>query len=149
MAIDEDRLHQERLEQFERLYRRLEKLMKQYGQPDFLPDRPEGEYCIIYDYWGYPQVKIGIHDLALLRPQVVKRLQETVANFPGWEIVYTVAVRGHYYDWPNMGLYIRAHEIFDTLQRQYFPKEFQGIEYKGSRRGTEAEALRKWAEQGK
>jgi hypothetical protein len=29
---------------------------------------------------------------------------------------------------------VRPHEIIDGLQRQYFPKEFQGIEYEGSRR---------------
>jgi hypothetical protein len=59
---------------------------------------------------------------------------------PGWEIVVTVAVRGHYYDWPDMALYVRPHEIFDTLQRQYFPEKFQAFDYEGSRRGTEAGA---------
>jgi hypothetical protein len=33
-----------------------------------------------------------------------------------------------------MGLTVRAHEIIDNLKRQYFPKEFQVIEYEGSRR---------------
>jgi hypothetical protein len=36
-----------------------------------------------------------------------------------------------------MGLTIRDHEIIDGLQRQYFPREFQSIRYRGSRPGTE------------
>lgn len=138
MATDEDRLHAQRLEQFERLYSRVDRLMEQFGRPDFVSGY--GDYGVVGDYWGYPQVKLGVHSLALLHPHIVKRLQTVVTDFPGWEIVVTVAVRGHYYDWPDMGLYVRAHEIFDTLQRQYFPKEFQTFEYEGSRRGTEAEA---------
>jgi hypothetical protein len=35
-----------------------------------------------------------------------------------------------------MGLYIRPNEIIDGLQRQFFPKEFQDIEYRRARRGT-------------
>ena len=139
MTTDEDRLHEERLEIFERLIGRVERLMDQFGRPDSLSR--EGDYDILGDYLGYPQVKLGIHDLALLHPDIVKRLQNVIADFPGWEIVVTVAVRGHYYDWPDMGLYIRPHEIFDTLQRQYFPKEFRDIQYEGSRRGTEAGAF--------
>ena len=138
VVTDEDRLHAERLETFERLRNHVNRLMEQFGRPDSLSRH--GDYSVVGDYWGYPQVKVTIHDLALLHPRIVKRLQEIVADFPGWEIVYTVAVRGHYYDWPDMGLYIRPHEIFDTLQRQYFPKEFQDLEYEGGRRGTEAEA---------
>jgi hypothetical protein len=34
-------------------------------------------------------------------------------------------------------LYIRGDEIIDTLQRQYFPKKYQSIEYADSKRGTE------------
>jgi hypothetical protein len=58
-------------------------------------------------------------------------------GFPGWELVVAVAVPGHYDDWPDMGLYVRLHEIIDGLQRKYFPKEFQNFEYEGSRTGTE------------
>ena len=72
----------------------------------------------------------------MLRPTVIAELQRLIKQFPGWEIEVTVAVRGHYDDWPRMGLYIRPHEIIDGLQRQYFPKEFQNIEYAGARRGT-------------
>jgi len=39
-------------------------------------------------------------------------------------------------DWPNMGISIRADEIIDGLQRQYFPTEFQDLAYEGARRGS-------------
>ncbi len=112
--------------------------MLQFGRSDSLSQH--GDYSVLGDYWGYPQVRLSVHHLALLHPSIIKRLQAAVANFAGWEIVAVVAIREHYHDWPDMALYVRPHEIFDTLQRQYFPPEFQTLEYEGSRRGTEAEA---------
>jgi hypothetical protein len=135
MSTDEDRLHEERLEQFERLMNLVDRVMKQFGRHDSLSAL--GDYSVLGDYWGYPQVKVDVHDLRLLDPYIIEWLKNIVAAFPGWEIVVTLAIRRHYDDWPDMGLYVRAHEIFDTLQRQYFPKEFQTLEYEGSRRGTE------------
>jgi len=32
-----------------------------------------------------------------------------------------------------MGLIIRAHEIIDELRREYFPMQYQALEYEGSR----------------
>ena len=138
MAKNEDQLHEQQFKQFEHLRDLVEHMMEQFGRPDFVSG--PGDFCVLGDYWGHPQVKVDIHDLSLLHPHIVTRLQNVVADFPGWEIVYTVTLRDHLYDWPNMGLYIRPHEIFDTLQRQYFPKEFQDYHYEGSRRGTEAQA---------
>src|SRR5207302_657725 len=99
--------------------------------------RKPGDYWVHDSYWGYPQAKIYINNLALLRPPVIKLLQQVLADFPGWEIMVAVSVRGSGETWPKMGLTIRAPEIVDGLQRQYFPKEFQNIEYEGSRRGTD------------
>ncbi len=120
---------------FERLYARTGELLERFGMPDSM--LRDGDYCVHGDYWGHSQIKVSIHDLALLRPDVIKSLQRVVTDFPGWEIVIAVAVRGHYDDWPDMGLKIRAHEIIDGLQRRFFPKEFQNIQYEGSRMGTE------------
>ena len=133
---DEDRLHEERLRTFDHLEKAIEQFMSQFGRPDFEAGRL-GDFCVIGDYWGYPQVKVDIHDLTLLRPDIVKGLQRIISDFPEWEIVYTVALWGHLDDWPDMGLYICAQEIVDTLQRQYFPKEFQAIRYEGGRRAAE------------
>jgi hypothetical protein len=140
MTTDEDRLHAERLAQFESLRNSVIQLMKQFGKPDFVDGK--GDFCVIGDYWGYPQIKIDIHELALLQPNIVRSLQQVLSRFPEWEIVYTVVVEDHLYDWPDMGLYIRSHEILDTLQRQYLPKSLQDIKYEGSRRMTEDEVAR-------
>lgn len=122
-------------EMFERLAGEIGKLLEQFGKHDSLLEM--GDYSIYGDYWGYPQVKVTVANLALLRPEIIKRLQRVVAGYSGWEIVVAVAVPGHLDNWPRMGLYIRPHEILDGLQRQYFPAEYQTIEYEGSRRGTE------------
>ncbi len=81
-----------------------------------------------------PQLKLSIGKVELLLPHLIKGLQGLLKDYPGWEIVVAVAVKDHFYEWPEMGLTIRANEIIDGLQRQYFPKEFQSIEYEGSRR---------------
>jgi hypothetical protein len=86
------------------------------------------------DYFGYTEVVIFVDDLALLHPAIVSKLQQIIKDFPGWQIIVTVTVRGHPDDWPDMGLYIRPDEIIDALQRQYFSQEFQGLEYPGARR---------------
>lgn len=133
--MNQDVAYQEPEEIFELLYERINELLARFGRPDSLLGL--GDYSVHGDYWGHRQIKISIGALPLLRPDVVKLLQEIVREFPGWEIVVAVAVDGHFEDWPTMGLYIRPHEIIDGLQRQYFPREFQDIRYEGARPGTE------------
>jgi hypothetical protein len=118
---------------FESLVHAVNSVLEQYGRRDSLDP---GDYSIYEDYWGFPQVKVSINDLKLLQPQIIYKLQQTVKAYPKWEIVIAVAVRDHYDDWPNMGLYVRPHEIIDGLQRQFFSPEFQNINYEGARRGT-------------
>ena len=121
---------------FERLRDRTYDLLKGFGRSDYLPVHPHGDYSVHGDYAGYPEVVVFVNDLQMLRPPVIAALQRLIKEFPGWQVTVTVAVRGHYDDWPRMGLYIRPHEIIDGLQRQYFPKEFQNMEYPGARKGT-------------
>ena len=128
MRIDNDAV-------FENLYTQIGDLLGRFGEPDTLIKK--GAFCVHGDYWGHPQIKASFHDLKLLHPDVIGALQRLIAGFPGWEIVIAVAVRGHYDDWPDMGLIVRSHEIVDGLQRQYFPREFQRLQYPNSRRGTE------------
>ena len=134
MAKQRGRVDEGRVNPFEQLYARTGDLLKTFGQSDSL--LRDGDFSVLGYYWGHPQIRVSIHNLVLLRPVVIKSLQRIVSDFPGWEIVVVVAVRGHYDDWPDMGLYVRPHEIIDGLQRQYFAKEFQDLEYEGSRSGT-------------
>jgi hypothetical protein len=128
MAIDEQ------TQVWEILYDRIRKLLQQFGTENF---RRTADFWVHDDNWGTLQHKIYIRNLNLLRPPVVKLLQRLLSEFPDWEIMVAVSVPGDGEAWPDMGLTIRAHEIVDGLQRQYFPKEFQGLKYQGSRRGTD------------
>jgi hypothetical protein len=132
---DEDRRYDEQFNTFLLLRDRIENLLEQYGRADSLAGL--GDFSAHYHFVQSDQVKVSVANLDLFQPFIVYQLQDIVKEFPGWEIVYTVAVDDHLEDWPNMGLYIRGHEIVDTLQRQYFPKRYQSIEYAGSKRETE------------
>jgi len=135
MTTNEASLYEEQAKIFKRLSDQISAMLERFGRHDSLLGL--GDYSVVDDYGGYPQVKISIGNLELLQPHIIKQLQKIVKEFPGWEIVIAVAVRGHYDDWPDMGLTIRAREIVDGLQRQYFPKEFQNIRYEGSKPGTD------------
>lgn len=133
---EERRRYREQAATFRQLHERVEGVLKKFGRSDYMPDQTYGDFTVHSDYVGYPQVVVFVENLAMLRPSVVSALQYLIKEYPGWQIEVTVAVPGHDDDWPDMGLYIRPHEVVDALQRQYFPKEFQSIEYEGARRGT-------------
>jgi hypothetical protein len=126
----------EQIKVFENLRDRTFEVMQRFGEPDYQPHKSQGDFSVHGDYDGYPEVVVFVGNLQMLRPAAVTALQELIREFHGWQITMTVAVRGHYEDWPRMGLYIRPHEIVDGLQRQYFPKEYQNLEYEGAKPGT-------------
>jgi hypothetical protein len=111
----------------------MEYIVRELKLPDDFP------YSIYEYYNDRPQIAISVGYLDLLTPSVIKRLQAAMKDFPGWEIVYSVAVSD--VDWPAMGLYIRQDIIIDGLQRQYFPPEYQGIRYEGSRPGDHRDSI--------
>jgi hypothetical protein len=130
-----DRRQNEQFDVFERLCPRVDKLLERFGRPDFLPGQPYGDYHVHDDYSEYPQVVVFVENLKLMDVPVVDALQQLVKEFPGWQIDLMVTLRGHE-DWPNMGISIRADEIVDDLQRQYFPPEYQNLAYEHARRGN-------------
>lgn len=137
MSPDEyDRRQSEQYEVFEVLEDRVDKLLERFGRPDFLPGQPEGDYSVHGDYSEYPQVVVFVHNLELLRQPVVAALQQLLKEFAGWQIDLMVGLWDHLDDWPNMGISIRANEIVDDLQRQYFSPEYQNLAYEHSRRGN-------------
>ena len=137
MASDQDVSSERQLKTFEDLRDRAFALLEQFGESGYHPPYPsEVDYSVEGDFTGYPEVVVYVDNLKMLRPPVINALQALIKECPGWQITVTVAVRGHYNDWPNMGLYVRPHEIIDGLQRQYFPVEFRNLQYEGARRGT-------------
>jgi len=131
-----DRRQEEQYEVFEVLRVRVRKLLEHFGRPDYLPGQPHGDFSVHGDYSEDPQVVVFVHNLSLLRQPVVNALQQLLKEFPGWQIDLMIGLWDHLKDWPNMGISIRAHEIVDDLQRQYFQKEFQDLVFEGSRRGN-------------
>jgi hypothetical protein len=121
-------------EHWERLYAALSKALQRFGREDAFGN---ADYWLLDDNWGNRQQKVEIQNLNLIRPEVVSSLQKTLVDFPDWEIAVAIDIPEHETDWPAMGLIIRSREIVDGLQRQYFPAEFQNIEYENSRRGTD------------
>jgi hypothetical protein len=137
MSRDEyDRRQTEQFGVFERLYPRVDALLERFGRPDFLPGQRKGDFSVHGDYSEYPQVVVFIHNLELLRQQVVDAIQQLLKEFPGWQVDLMVGLWDHLQDWPNMGISIRADEIVDGLQRVYFPPEYQDLTYENARRGS-------------
>ena len=118
------------------LYDRIQSILRPIAVEEF---RGRADYWLLDDNWGPTQHKLYVNNLKLLAPEIIKQLQNCLKGHPDWEIVVAVAVPGAGKSWPNMGLFIRPHEIVEDLQRQYFPPEFQHIQYVGSRRGSTAE----------
>lgn len=130
-----DRRQQAQFEVFERLQQIVDDTLERFGRPAFLAEQPRGDYSVHGDYTEYPQVVVFIHNLLLLRHPAVDALQQLLRDYPGWQIDLRVGLWDHLDDWPSMGISIHADEIVDELQRHYFPKEFQDIQYQGARRG--------------
>ncbi len=118
------------------LYRRMTKVLDQYGAKyDFR--KREGDYWIIDEPYGLDQHNVYFHKLKMFEPGVIRELRDLLKEFSGWEIFVTASIDPDSDAWPDMGLIIREHEIIDGLQRQYFPPEYRSIQYEGSRVGTD------------
>ena len=120
--------------EWELIYSEIGRTLERFGKEDAFG---KGDYLLVDDNWGNHQQKIEVQNLSLIKPQIIKLLQQILAPYPDWEIVVAIDVPKHEADWPAMGLIIRNDEIIDGLQRQYFPTELQNIQYEGSRRGTD------------
>jgi hypothetical protein len=121
----------EQWRQWDLLYARLGEIMRRYGKEDWLG---HADYWIVSDNYGPRRHTIYIQNLKMLSPDIVRQLQASLTDYPDWEIMLDVSSEQYSQTWPAMGLTVRAYEIIDNLKRQYFPKEFQVIEYEGSRR---------------
>jgi hypothetical protein len=120
--------------EWQNLHDRIAATLQRFGQAD--PVR-KGDYWLLDENWGWYRHQLEIQNLDLLQPPIIKSLQALLTDYPGWDITVRIDVPGKEKSWPGMGLIIYHDEIVDQLQRQYLPREFQDIEYEGSRPGTE------------
>jgi hypothetical protein len=113
------------------LYNQIRPVLQQFGEEDDHPGRKD--YWLVNENLGLWQHRIETSNLEMVRPVVIKSLRKLLIAYPNWEITIAVTSPGAENVWPAMGLVIRDDEIIDGLQRQYLPKEFQAVEYEGSR----------------
>ena len=130
IELDED----EKNTEWGQLYEKLCLTLATFGTEDSI----DGDFWVVDECNGLTQHKVYFNGLFMLEPKIVKAVQALLPEFPDWEIFVAVSVdEKEDENWPEMGLIIRNHEIVDGLQRQYFPPEYQHIQYEGSRIGTD------------
>ncbi|OYX79943.1 MAG: hypothetical protein B7Y77_01215, partial [Bradyrhizobium sp. 35-63-5] len=116
-----------------RLFDGVSAVLAEYGAEYF---KKSGDFLLNEDNYGWPRIMVSVQNLKMLAPDIIARLRDLLVDLPGWEIAVAVDLPGKERIWPIMGLTIRKDEIIDGLQRQYFPPEFQGLRYAGSRPGS-------------
>jgi hypothetical protein len=112
------------------LFSRLKSVLQRYGKEA----KSGGDYFLI-DHGLAPCVhEIEIHQLHMLRLEVIKALHEALVGFPDWEVEISVSIpEAGITIYSNEGLTIREDEIIDALDRTLLPKEYQGLVYERSR----------------
>lgn len=108
------------------LHDRITEVLDRFGRKDAFG---KGDYWLVDDNWGWYRQQVEIQNLDLLKPQVVRRLQAVLAEYPDWDITVRVDVPGTEERWPGMGLVIYHDEIVDELRREFLPAEFGEIRY--------------------
>jgi hypothetical protein len=121
MKSDEDRDLEAAM--FEKLYQEAFNLMSRFGRHD---GPGTGDYYILADYWGHPQLLINMN-LSLLRADVVDALRSLLTARPGWEIVFSLFEPGTETTWPPMGVRIRREEVLDGLKREFLPEPYRSF----------------------
>ena len=105
------------------LYEAIRGILQRFGEED--DGGEQKDYLLVDDNLGLWHHRIETSNLEMVRPTVVKLLHELLIGYPNWEIVIALGDFG--------GLIISEDEIEDCLRRENLPKEFQTIEYEGSR----------------
>jgi hypothetical protein len=124
-------LDEEQKREWRALYDRIRPLLKQFGEED--DGGKWKDFLLLSENFGLWQHRIETSDLKMIKPEVVKSLQKLLIGYPNWEIAIAVASPKAEEPWPSMVVVISEDEIMDGLQRQYFPPDYQSIEYEGSR----------------
>jgi hypothetical protein len=112
--------------EWEALHARLQRCLSAWGTEDPFG---HGDYLIVDDNYGYRRHTVEVHQLHMLRPEIVKQVHGILREFPGWEVVISVDVPGTEHTWPRMGLTLDPSKIVDNLRREYLPKEAQNYRY--------------------
>lgn len=121
---------EERLEkEWKELYERMKRVLEQYGRDDI----DGGDYLIVDENFERYTHLVEIHELHMLRPEIIKALQSLLVDYPDWEIEISVYTPDKKVSIDPGALTIRDTEIIDALDREELPTEYQAIKYEGSR----------------
>jgi len=90
---EEDRRYEEQSAVFEQIRTGVKNVLKEFDRPDSLIR--DGDFTVEGDYLGPSEIVVFVGNLAILQPNVVSKLHRVIREFPGWQIVMAVAVRGH------------------------------------------------------
>lgn len=126
----EERLSQE----WDELYARMKTILKKYGEDDI----DGGDYYLVDENFGRYAHQVEMHQLHMLRPEVIQSLQALLVDYPDWEIEVSVSVPEHDISIdPGEGLTLLDDGIVDALDRTLLPKEYQELRYEGARPSTQ------------
>jgi hypothetical protein len=113
------------------LYDQIRKVLRQFGEEDDYPEQKD--FLLVDDNLGLFQHRVETRNLEMVKPVVITSLRKVLAGYPNWEIVVAISCPAKETAWPGMCVVVSDDEIIDGLQRQYLPKEFESIDYEGSR----------------
>jgi hypothetical protein len=121
----------ERLEkEWNELYERIKAVLKPYGEDDI----DGGDYYVVDENFEQYVHQVELHNLEMLRPEIIKAMQGVLTAYPDWEIEISVSSRKPKISIdPGEGLTLRNDAIIDGLDRKRLPKEYRSLVYEGSR----------------
>ena len=80
----EERLNRE----WDELYERMKSILRNYGEDAF----KGGDYFLIDHNYGRYEHQVEMHQLHMLRPEIIQSLQALLIDYPDWEIEISVSV---------------------------------------------------------
>jgi hypothetical protein len=97
-------------------------------------DEAGGDYFVI-DLVPNDNVQmVELHRLHMLRPHIIKALQQVLVDFPDWEMeVFVISPEGNVILDPDSGRVLRNDGIIDALDRSSLPEKYRDFQYEGSR----------------
>jgi len=121
----EERLNRE----WKELYDRMKLTLRKYGEDHI----DGGDYYLVEENFDRYTHQVEFHSLHMLRPEIIRALQDLLAGYPDWEIAISLRIpeRGIVID-PGNALNLYDDEIIDALDRASLPEEYR-FKYQGSR----------------
>jgi hypothetical protein len=129
-AAASERLSEKKHVEPSELYKRIKLVLQQYGTDDIRG----GDYFLLDEKSELYLQEVEIHQLHMLRPEIIQSLQRLLLDYPDWKIdvsIYTLD--GKIGIGPPPALTICSTEIIDALDRRLLPREYQDFVYAGSR----------------